>query len=496
VNIVEAMSDAELFGSVFSDHATWETWRTVLRSVFGLPMTDEDLARFTQHTGRTAPAEGGYEEAWLVVGRRGGKSRLMALIATYLAAFRDWTPHLAPGEIGTIMVICQDRGTARHVLGYIRSMLLESPMLAAVVEGETQDSITLRGRVVIEVHTASFRSIRGRTVLCGICDEIAFWRDESSAVPDTEILNALRPAMSTIPGAKLICASSPFARRGALWDAYEEHYGKDDAFPLIWQAGTRDMNQTVPQTTIDRAMAKDEPRARAEFYAEFRSDIEQFVRIETVQGCLGPYTIRPFDSQFQYKAFCDPSGGSSDSFTLAISHREVDQICIDAVYEKRPPFSPDRIVAEFADIMRSYRVSQVVGDRYGGELNKELFSRHSISYRVADKSASELYTEMLPLLNGGRITLPRNDTLVDQLVGLQRRVTAAGRELISHGSRKTDHDDVSNVAAGAAWLQSERHRTPMAAFGRWGLGVQPKHKSKFDGVILGGELAGGFASSS
>ena len=74
-----------------------------------------------------------------------------------------------------------------------------------------------------EVHTASFRSVRGYTVVAAILDEIAFWRSEDSANPDREIVNALRPAMATVPGALLLAMSSPYARRGVVWDAYQRH---------------------------------------------------------------------------------------------------------------------------------------------------------------------------------------------------------------------------------------------------------------------------------
>ena len=37
----------------------------------------------------------------------------------------------------------------------------------------------------IEVHTASFRTVRGYTVCAALLDEIAFWRSEESANPDT-----------------------------------------------------------------------------------------------------------------------------------------------------------------------------------------------------------------------------------------------------------------------------------------------------------------------
>ena len=51
-----------------------------------------------------------FTEAAVIVGRRGGKSRILALIAVYLACFRDYAPYLAPGEVATIGVLAVDKG--------------------------------------------------------------------------------------------------------------------------------------------------------------------------------------------------------------------------------------------------------------------------------------------------------------------------------------------------------------------------------------------------
>jgi hypothetical protein len=100
--------------------------------------------------------------------------------------------------------------------------------------------------------------------------------------------------------------------------------------------------------------------------------------------------------------------------------------------------------------MKSYRVSRVTGDRYAGELPRELFRKHGIAYDLAKQTKSELFRDLLPLLNSGRIVLPRNDRLQGQIVGLERRTSAVGRDTISHPDR--GHDDVANAVAGAAAL--------------------------------------------
>jgi len=54
----------------------------------------------------------------------------------------------------------------------------------------------------------------------------------------------------------------------------------------------------------------------------------------------------------RYSAFVDPSGGSADSFTLAIGHRQDDVAVVDCVREVRPPSSPESVITEFAALLK------------------------------------------------------------------------------------------------------------------------------------------------
>ncbi len=349
MNILQAIDDPAVFGAHFRDAATWRPWRAFLGALFGLPLASDSADLFRRSTGRSALPQTPFTEAWLVIGRRGGKSFILALIAVFLASFKDWRPHLGPGERATVMIIAADRKQARVIMRYVKGLLQSVPMLARTVEGETAESVDLRNRVTIEIHTASFRTVRGYTIVAALCDEIAFWRTEDTASPDTEIIAALRPAMATVPGAMLLCASSPYARRGALWNAYRQHHGKDDAPALVWQAPTRTMNPSVPQAIIDDAIAADPAHASAEYLAEFRSDIENYISREAVEAVVSRDVLeRAPVAGVRYSAFVDPSGGSNDSFTLAVAHRENETAVLDAVRETRPPFSPESVVAEYA----------------------------------------------------------------------------------------------------------------------------------------------------
>jgi hypothetical protein len=168
-SIIEALNHPAVFGPFFKA-ASWKPWRTFLKAMFALPMNDDDLALYTRCTGRTTPPAHAFKEAALVIGRRGGKSRALALIACYLATFRSYDEYLAPGEIAVVAVIAASRAQARSIFQYLDGLLRAVPALEGMLKDEkgkdlyaTQEVLTLNNRVRIEIHTASFRVTRGYT---------------------------------------------------------------------------------------------------------------------------------------------------------------------------------------------------------------------------------------------------------------------------------------------------------------------------------------------
>lgn len=447
--ILDALDDPDLFAPHFRGD-TWDAWRAFLAALYGLPMSDAQLALYRHHTGRQEPPTAAFREAALICGRRGGKSRALALIATFLATVPDYSDHLAPGEVATVAVIAADRRQARGIFRFISGLLRHTALLAPLIEAETADSITLSNGVVIEIHTASFRVTRGYSLAAALCDEVAFWRSDESANPDEEILAALRPGLSNL-GGMLLLASSPYSKRGALYRAFRENYGRDGARVLVWRGASLEMNPSLDPGVVALAYEEDPASAAAEYGAEFRNDIAAFVAREVVDGCTVPgrFELPPVSSA-HYVAFVDPSGGSADSMTLAVAHLEDDRAVLDAVREAKPPFSPEGVVADFAALLKTYHVTSVTGDRYAGEWPREQFRKQGIAYDLAEKPKSDLYRELLPVLNSGKAELLDLPRLAAQLCGLERHTARGGRDSIDHAPG--GHDDLANAAAGALLL--------------------------------------------
>ena len=149
---------------------------------------------------------------------------------------------------------------------------------------------------------------------------------------------------------------------------------------------------------------------------------------EAVEACiaLSVFERGPLPG-VRYSAFVDPSGGSRDSFTLAVAHKQDEVTVIDCLREVRPPFSPEGVVAEFATVLRAYRIGKVTGDRYAGEFPREQFRKHGVSYEVSAQPKSDIYVNFLPLLNSGKVELLDHPRLISQLTGLERRTSRAGK---------------------------------------------------------------------
>jgi Terminase large subunit, ATPase domain len=448
MNIDAAIRDPKLFGAALGvDLKTWQTWRAVLKATFGLDLTDDEAAVFASVAGGRKPPQKRVRELWSILGRRSGKSRIAALIAAYIASFVDHRQKLAPGEIGTVLILAASKSQANTVFSYVRAFFESSPIIRQQVEEITADEIRLHGNIVLSVHTNNYRTVRGRTLLACIFDEVGFWRDETTSLPDVETYRAVLPALATTNGI-LVAISSPYAQRGLLYTKHQSCFGHDDPDVLVVQAGTLTFNPTIDPGIISAASEDDPEAARAEWHAEFRGDISTFVDRTVVEKCIeAAVRQRPFQFRYKYVAHCDPSGGQHDSMTLAIAHREGERAVLDLTAEWKAPFNPDDVMDDIAKLLKSYRVTSVTGDAYASAWVQHGFRRQGLTYKHSEHNRSELYLQLLPLLTAGNAVLLDQPRLIGQISQLERRTGRGGRDSIDH--MRGAHDDLAVAAAGA-----------------------------------------------
>jgi len=458
-NIADALSSDKLLGAALGDIETWGVWVAVLKAAFAIKLTADERVAFASVAGDREPPTAPVSELWAVAGRRSGKSRMAAALACFIALFVDHSAKLAKGEQGFILTIAPTQKQARLVFDYARAFIEASPIMAKQIDRILADEIRLVGGITIGTHPCSFRSIRGRTLLACIFDESAYWRDESSAVPDLEVYRSVLPALASTGGA-LIGISSPYRRAGLLYEKHRDNFGQDNHDVLVVQGASLTFNPRLSARIIAAARKADPEAARAEWDAEFRSDLSSLFDDDLIEASIDrdrPPELPRVGGQ-KYFAFTDASAGRHDAFTCSISHKDKvnDAIVIDVVRGFHPPFDPSSAASSFAALAKSYGCREIVGDNFAGEWVSQAFTKAGITYKRAEANRSTIYLECLPLFSRGTVRLPDHPKLIRELRLLERSTSRMGRDSVDHP--RGGSDDFANAACGALWLAAEEKK--------------------------------------
>jgi hypothetical protein len=470
ITLSRALSDPALFGGTFAAPSFW-TWRTLAKVIDGIALTEpREIELLKECTGRTrllatsslTPAR----RIIILVGRRGGKDRFLSAVAVWRAALcADWRKYISAGEQAVVILLGADKKQAAILRRYCEG-LLQAPLLRQEVMRSTGEVTEFRNGASLEIATNDARLVRGRSAIAVLGSEASHWKtDEFAASSDEEVVGAAEPSLAMCPdGGLLLLGSSVHRRRGYMYRKYRQLHGNDESEDVCWFAPSTVMNPRLPQAVVEKALAEDAGRAKAEFLNVFREDIADFIPVDVIESSTD-YGVReraPLPaSAVKYVAFCDAAGGTGkDSFTLAIASRRINDprrmVMLDFVAERRPRFVPAQVVAEYAAILKLYRITEVQGDAFAGGFHADEWAHNGIKYVPCERTTSENYLAALPVLLAGRVRLVDNAVLRAQLAGLERRVHCGDRESVSHAATASAHDDVACSACGAIVLAASR----------------------------------------
>jgi hypothetical protein len=466
MNIIHAIQDENVFRPFLGDDLTsWRNWMAALRVLYGIrPIPKARYEVIRQCTGRDPDKlpEDGFDTALFLTGRRSGKSRIAATVGGFEAVLAGREEKLSKGEVGVVAILSPTKWQSTIVKKYLRAVF-ETRLLENEIEGEDYSGFSLTNGNRVDILAGDWRTVRGFTLLAAIVDEACFfgYDAECKVRSDTELIRAIKPSLAT-SGGKLICISSPYAKRGWCYQQHKRCFGNDAANVLVWNCPSRTMNPTLPQKVVDDALAEDLQAAKAEYLGEFRDDVGEFVPRSVIEQLVvkGRQELLP-RSEMRYVAFADLSGGRTDDAALAIAHQENKKVVIDFLKRYRPPFNPHEVCQRMVEELRRFGIRRVTGDNYAADFVSRAFEGCGVKYEKAEKSKAMLYLEFLPRLCSGEIELLDNEVLVNQIAGLERRTRSGGRDSVDHGLN--GHDDLANAVAGVCEVAIKR-RTIVGAF--------------------------------
>jgi len=151
-------------------------------------------------------------------------------------------------------------------------------------------------------------------------------------------------------------------------------------------------------------------------------------------------------------------GGGKDSYALAIGHLEDKRIVVDVVRSRAPKFNPDALTEEYSELLKSYSISRVTGDKFSGDWASTAFEKNGITYEKSERTKSELYLEAEGPFNTERVELPNKEIAVTQLKNLIRKTRSGGKDSVDTDGGYPE--DEANVIAGVVCSMSAKPSRP------------------------------------
>ncbi len=416
--------------------------------------------------------------AWRTIvlqcGRSGGKTEICSGIALYLMLTVD-VSKCGPGDVPRAFVVSVDLDTARLSVQRAVARIQDSTELGELLVGAPgADSFDLRrphdGRVVrFEVRSASRggRSLRGRSIICLICDEAAFFTSEGFVVNDREIVKAVRPRL--LRGGLILLASTPWSDEGLFAELCEKN-GKNATSAIVAHAPTLVLRDNDPELAelIALERAEDPETAEREYDAVFNlGGSSAFFDAPSLAAAVRDF-IDPVD--YPNRAAGADIGLVRDSSAMVVTGRTAPEstgnhndairahearilpfeIAVLSITELRPtkvqPLKLSLVIGTFAETMKAHGVNEVLADGHNRESAREYADLHQIKIAAAPEGNAgkfETYVLTRKLFREGRLVVPRHARLMAQLRAVRSKpLPGGGYQLISPRSAGGGHGDL------------------------------------------------------
>jgi len=413
----------------------------------------------------------------LVVGRRGGKTTLSAMLAIYCAISTNWKTYLSKTPFATVLILSHSREFSDEVVELIRTLIEESPILSKLINKKkknTTSTINLKvpfivdmkiqwSRVQLKVGAASSKTTRGVAACAVLCDEIAFWNlDENLKETDEKIMKAVRPATKQFGSAAMIIKlSSPGIKQGVLYNEYLKW--KDEKLPdnyVVFKAPSWVWNTILPKNEFIIEWQLDEDGFDTEYRANFVDSLSNFILPEFIDmSVIKGVKFRAPDKEIKYYAAID-AAFKSDRFTFSVvgydGTRVKQYVSKGWKGSKKQPIKASTVSQYVRTICKEFDIPWVAADQFAFQPLKEIFDNHGVSlqeHTFTPTFKKKIYFNMKKLVHSQGIDLLDNPIQTKELKELVVEQSASGNIKIGHPAGGSD--DFADSMAIASYLAAE-----------------------------------------
>lgn len=406
--------------------------RTALKAYAGMPLDREETAIWRRATGRTGLSAWirSYKavrasEWWLLAGRRSGKTTIGSICTIWESTRRQ-----APAnQAWQIPIICPGLRQGQKIsLDYIRRKVLALPELAQFLVGETQDSLTFSTGITVRTLPPDPRLCQGFTAPFIWLDEASGFRDESAFSNLEDVLDAVRPSIATIADGRVLVTSLPGPKTGLLYETWNSRFNLPGA--LVWRSSSIDMNPSLAGSTEIEKARKRVEHWKMFYSGEFIDARSALLPADLVDAAIAPNRpeFSPAEVRGNAAGGCDFAASGDDCAAAIAIRMPDDKIVVPWVRcwsvksgELHPVYS---YFGEIAEAFKAFEVRKAVGDQQSLAAATQFFTERGVGYErlVTNGQASEPVFDFLrEQLGAGRVALPDNDVLRNQLKRLEER---------------------------------------------------------------------------
>lgn len=434
---------------------------SVLKAIYGLDMTEEEERIFLQLTDGRKARKGGYSEAWIIVGRRSGKTdKILANIACY-ETFVFGGEDLSDGEEAFFPLVAQNVDGANRARSYIEGKLLKLEDRGwEILDHGSAQSRAITGKeirttkgVTIRCFPCTKAAVRGITAIGYGTDESAWWQTEEGGYnADREVYRALRPTVATMGrAAKRVNVTSPYAEEGAVWEAWEKRHMSQ---ALVINAPSWIFNPNLPQDFLDNERMNDLSAYLREYGAQFGKEGGSYLDPNEIDRAIDKSRplILPYEPGRDYRAALDVAF-KGDLYVLAIGWMDAVGVVNFNVWtwkgSKKAPLDGEVIAQEASGYLKQFGIDQLPTDQYSDEQVKKDYAKFGITVNIeADSEALnwEMYKNLKAAMRRGLCCFA-DDPIIRKDLGSLRRVGGGRVPKICAPQRGGFHDDVSKAAS-------------------------------------------------
>ena len=417
------------------------------------------------------------KQIYILAGIRGGKSLICAAAALYAALTVDLSTFTRVGEPVVVSILSLDKYKAGVIYQHILTTLMQRPALRALLAREpTKETISIRrpqDARLVEIHIVAGKRAGAATIArwnaAIFFDEAAFMQGADDAVINLE--EAIEKSLGRLlPGGFLWCVSSPHAPRGPIYEAVKKFWGKPSRALLIIRATGPEMNpKWWTPARIAELKQESEGAYRTDVLGEFADAIAGFFTEAELTAVTRRYPgYVPRDDAFDYGAAMDPAS-RGNAWTLVVAGKragatEADaRINIVAIWQRQgsrlEPLRGEDVFREMAAVLKQYGIHEVYSDQYGFDPYKEIAAKQGIVLTKDERTTAERTTDgerFRARVVAGTIELPSDPTFFQDLMNVQKRLTATGVVIEPAHTSDGRHGDYWPAAVMAAELACQQ----------------------------------------